>query len=418
MAPHIVWPLTFVLPHAPHLRPAWMIRVGLFLYDHLGGRKLLPKSSGVELRSHAYGAPLTSSFERGFVYSDCWVDDARLVVLNAMDAQALGARVLTRTACIHGRRDGAIWRLRLKPPHSAEYDVAARAVVNATGPWISEVLHGVLGIASRKHVRLTKGSHIVVPRLHDGDQAYILQSADGRVVFVLPYERRFSLIGTTDEAYGGDPRAVGISIEETAYLCRVVSSYFKREVSAADVVWSYAGVRPLHDDAALEVSKVTRDYAFDLDSGGAPLLTVFGGKITTYRCLAEDALGRLAPHFPGAGAAWTRGAALPGAQGLDLDFAVSLSSFRARYPWLPEEWSYRLLRAYGSRAEEVLGDARHASDLGREFGSGFTERELGYLCRQEFAVTAADVLWRRSKLGLWLDSDQRCEVARWIESRR
>jgi glycerol-3-phosphate dehydrogenase len=313
-APHIIRPLRFILPHATGLRPAWMLRVGLVLYDRLGGRERLPPSSAVDLRRDPVGAPLKASFTRGFSYADCWVDDARLVVLTAVDARDRGAEVRTRTRCIGARRTDGMWEAELESAGGGRTRLRARALVNAAGPWVDEMLGQISGATRKSGLRLVKGSHIVVPRLHDGDQAYILQNRDRRVFFVLPYEDRFSLIGTTEEPYEGDLGAVHISDSETAYLCEAANRYFTRGVSPGDVVWSYAGVRPLYDDARVSASAITRDYVFDLDwgNGQPPLLSVFGGKITTFRKLAEHALGKLAPHLPHAGPAWTQTAALPG----------------------------------------------------------------------------------------------------------
>jgi glycerol-3-phosphate dehydrogenase len=419
MAPHLVRPLAFVLPHRPHLRPAWMIRIGLFLYDHLGGRERLPGSYAIDTRTHAFGAPLSSIISQAFVYADCWVDDARLVVANVRDAADRGAEVRTRTRCIEAKREDGAWRARLADETGTASEVAARAVVNAAGPWVNEVIGTVVRTNSPKTVRLIKGSHIVVPRLHDGPQAYILQNEDRRIVFVLPYEDRFSLIGTTDEPFDGDPAKVEISLAETAYLCDVVTRHFRTRVAPEDVIWTYAGVRPLHDDAEAVASQVTRDYAFDLDldaSGGTPLLSIFGGKITTFRKLAEHALDKLLPHLRRGEKAWTEGATLPGGAMPDADFGAFLADLAQRYPWLPEP--LRLARAYGTEIGRLIGDARSAADLGRDFGQGFTERELAYLVGREWARMPEDVLWRRSKLGLHLDAKAKAAIADWFSRRR
>lgn len=412
LAPHIIWPMRFVLPHDASLRPRWMIRAGLFLYDHLGGRRSLPGTEAVKLREHRYGTPLQERVTDGFVYSDCWVQDARLVVLNARDAVQRGARVLTGAEVLDARREGGLWRARVREDGSVR-EVAARALVNAAGPWVVDALRRT-HVESRAAVRLVKGSHIVVPRLYDGGQAYILQNDDRRVVFVIPYENRFTLIGTTDVPFDGDPAEVTIDAEETAYLCRAVSRWLARPVEPRDVVWSYAGVRPLYDDAAASASAVTRDYVFDLDNAGPPALSIFGGKITTYRRLAEHAMERLAPFFPGAGGAWTATAPLPGAA-MDARHAGEL---RRAYPFLSEAVADRLLRAYGSDAKAILGEARRAEDLGRDFGYGFTEREVDWLVREEWARSAADILWRRSKLGLHLDAGAAAALAAHLDTRR
>ncbi|HEY5597848.1 MAG TPA: glycerol-3-phosphate dehydrogenase, partial [Kiloniellales bacterium] len=353
-APHIIWPLTFVLPHNTGLRPAWMVRIGLFLYDHLGGRKLLPGSYGIDLRGHPAGAPLRRTFGKAFCYSDCWVEDARLVVLNAMDARDRGAEILPRTRCTGARRSNGLWRVTLEPAAGGPArHVAARALVNAAGPWVSDVLATVAGANRRGRLRLVKGSHIVVPRLSDGEQAYVLQNDDRRIVFVIPYERDFSLIGTTDVPFAGDPGQVRISDEETAYLCAAVNRYFTKPVTPEQVVWTYSGVRPLYDDEHENASAVTRDYVFDLDLGGgdangdrAPLLSIFGGKITTYRKLAEHALEKLLPRLGSSAPAWTQTAALPGGDIADADFAAFLAAFRADRSWLPEGQARRYARAY------------------------------------------------------------------------
>jgi glycerol-3-phosphate dehydrogenase len=412
LAPHIIWPMRFVLPHDESLRPRWMIRAGLFLYDHLGGRRTLPGTEAVKLRQHRYGMPLQERVTDGFVYSDCWVQDARLVVLNARDAAQRGARVLTRAEVLDAWRERGLWHARVREDGNVR-EVAARALVNAAGPWVVDALRRA-HVESRAAVRLVKGSHIVVPKLYEGGQAYILQNDDRRVVFVIPYENRFTLIGTTDVPFDGDPAQVAIDAEETAYLCRAVSRWLARPVTPRDVVWSYAGVRPLYDDAAASASAVTRDYVFDLDTEGPPALSVFGGKITTYRRLAEHAMAKLAPFFPSAGGAWTATAPLPGAA-MDARHAGELCRL---YPFLEEATADRLLRAYGSDAKAILDGARRAEDLGRDFGYGFTEREVDWLVREEWARSAADILWRRSKLGLHLDAAATAALAAHLDTRR
>ncbi|MCG8592961.1 MAG: glycerol-3-phosphate dehydrogenase [Kiloniellales bacterium] len=415
-APHIIWPLRFVLPHVKELRPAWMLRAGLLLYDHLGGRERLPASQALDLRRDPAGAPLVAGITKGFSYADCWVEDSRLVVLNALDAAERGAEVLTRTRCRSARRDAEAWTATLEAEGGGERRVRARALVNAAGPWVMEVLGQVAGANRRSTLRLIKGSHIVVPRLHDGDEAYILQTRDQRVVFVIPYEGDYSLIGTTDMEFEGDPTAAAITAEETAYLCQAVSRYFKRPVTPENVVWTYAGVRPLYDDDSGKASTVTRDYVFDVDApeGAAPMLSVFGGKITTYRKLAEHAMSRLSPLLGLSDEGWTAAAALPGGDLPDADFEAFLAGLRQARPWLPAALARRLARAYGSRVSEILGEAKGLADLGDDLGGGLTEAEADYLVRHEWAQTAEDILWRRSKLGLHAPAETTERLQSWL----
>ena len=418
-APHIMWPLRFVMPHDPGMRPAWMIRAGLFLYDHLARREVLPGSRTIDLRRHPAGEPLQSRFKRGFVYSDGWVDDARLVVLNALDAVAHGATVLTRWRCAAAAREAGHWRVRLQGPNDAQREITAQVLVNAAGPWAAQFLAEQARIPQARTLRLVKGSHIVVPRLFTHDHAYIFQNPDKRIIFAIPYEREFTLIGTTDVEHYGAVGTARIDAEEIDYLCAQASRYFARPVQSDDVVWSYAGVRPLLDDASGDPSAVTRDYLLDLDSTHAPLLTVWGGKITTFRKLAEEAADLLTPALKDRlqRGPWTRGAMLPGgdlsawigpAQRPDTDFARFVQAAQARYPALPPALARRLCRAYGARIELLLQDG-----LGAEVVPGLYEAELHYLHRTEWATTADDVLWRRSKLGLHLTPAQRAAVAGW-----
>ena len=407
-APHIVWPLSFVLPHSPEQRPAWMIRLGLLLYDHLGGREILPGSTSVNLaKPGPLGDPLQPWVKRGFTYSDCWVEDSRLVALNAVDAAERGAVIRTRTRCEQARREGELWVAELKDDQGRRSTVHARALVNAAGPWVSSFLTGGLGISSAKRVRLIKGSHIVVPRLYPGEHPYILQNDDKRIVFVIPFEGAFSLIGTTDVPYEGDPARAAIDPGETDYLCRVVNRYFERQLAPSDVVWSYAGVRPLYDDASGNASAVTRDYVFDLDAapGRAPLLSIFGGKITTYRKLAEHALEKLQPVMGFAKGAWTAKAVLPGGDIPRADFAAFLDAAQREYPWVPAPLLRRWARAYGTRLTTLVGSARNLAELGPDLGDGLHEAEVRYLVEREWARTAEDVLWRRSRLGLHIGED-------------
>ncbi len=410
IAPHIVWPMRFVLPMGAGMRPAWMIRLGLFLYDHIGGRRTLPGSHAVRLDGTGLGSGLDAACTRGFVYSDCWVEDSRLVVLNAVDAAGRGAAIRTRTRLVSARREGAVWHAELSGPDGAT-SVQARRVVNAAGPWVGSVLTGALGQNAAARTRLVKGSHIVVPRLYEGDHAYLLQNPDKRVIFVIPYEGAFSLIGTTDLPWTQDAGPVAISPEETAYLCEAAGRWMRRSVQPSDVVWSFAGVRPLHDDGASSASAVTRDYVLELDApeGGAPALSIYGGKITTYRRLAEAALAKLGVP----GAAWTGTATLPGGD-MQGGFAAYVADLAAAYPFLPPGLAHRLARAYGTRATAILGQARSMADLGEDAGAGLTQAEVGYLRAHEFACTAEDVLWRRSKLGLHVPDGAAARVAAWL----
>jgi glycerol-3-phosphate dehydrogenase len=421
LAPHIVRPLTFVMPHVPALRPAWLIRAGLFLYDHLGGRRRLPASRGLDLDRDPAGRPLKPEITRGFAYADCWVDDARLVVLNALDAAARGATILTRTACVGARRDGGLWRATLADSSGTRREIAARAVVNATGPWVREVVTGTLGLPAANAVRLVKGSHIVTRRLFEGEQAYILQNDDRRVVFAIPYEDDFTLIGTTDLAVDASAAAApAIDAAEIDYLCRAVSRYFRRAVAASDVVWTYSGVRPLYDDGRTDPSAVTRDYVLDLDRGGdgaAPALSVYGGKITTYRRLAEQVMATLAPFLPAAGASWTATRPLPGGELGTPDFASFLAELERRYPGLPARQLRALARRHGSRAIRLIGEARTPADLGIDFAGGLCAREAEWLIAEEWAREPDDILWRRTKCGLHMSAEERRRFAEWMAQR-
>ena len=428
IAPHIVWPLEFVLPHERHLRPAWMIRAGLFLYDHLGARAFglgasrssLPKSRGVKLAADGYGAGLKPEFEKGFVYFDCWVDDARLVVLNARSAAQHGATILTRTRCTGARREKGVWVVALEGA-GVTRSVTARALVNATGPWVKSLLDHELALASPGKVRLVKGSHIVVPRIHDKRHAYILQNPDRRIVFLIPYEREFTLVGTTDVPVSEGDGRPEISAAEIAYLCEAASRYTGRAVTPEAVVWSYSGVRALYDDGSADPSAVTRDYHLMLDTGGenggdaggAPLVSVFGGKITTYRRLAEHVLDNLSRWFPES-RPWTHAEPLPGGDFGDADFDGLLTDFKRRHPKLLVQWLARLLRRHGLLAAAILGDAKTEADLGENFGGGLFEAELRYLVANEWARDAADVLWRRTKCGLHMSAAQRSRVAQFM----
>ena len=407
IAPHIIWPLRFVLPHHKNLRPAWLLRLGLFLYDHLGGRKRLPPTRSVRLRSDPVGAPLKPEFQRGFEYSDCWVEDSRLVVLNARDAAAKGARIATRTRCVSADRTGTGWQLDLHDEMTDERStIRARALVNAAGPWVADVAGSVIRGNVPAAVRLVQGSHIVVPRLYDHASCYIFQNADGRIFFLIPYEREFTLIGTTDLEFHGDAKDVRASQQEIDYLCAAASEYLKVPVTPDMVVWTYSGVRPLYDDGSSAPQEATRDYVLKLDADNdkAPLLSIFGGKITTYRRLAEAALELLLPHVPvaapGRAAGWTGRENLPGGDFPVDGFEALLAGAGERYPFVATVTLRRLLRAYGSDIHILLGEAKSAADLGAVLGADLTEAEVRYLVKYEWARRADDVLWRRSKLGL------------------
>jgi glycerol-3-phosphate dehydrogenase len=420
IAPHLVAPLSFVMPHVPELRPRWMIRAGLYLYDHLGRHTRLPGSRGVDLRTTAYGSGLRPDLTKGFVYSDCRVDDARLVVANALSARELGAEILTRTQCMSAKRTDGGWQARLRTERGAERTVEARAVVNAAGPWVKEVLNDRLHQPSRDNVKLVKGSHIVVPALYAGDHAYILQNDDRRVVFMIPYESEYTLIGTTDIALAEIVETPCASVLEIEYLCRAANRYMARPVAPADAVWTYAGIRPLYDDGTANPSAVTRDYTLrlDADAGVAPVLSVFGGKITTYRRLAEHALDKLAPWFPEKRGVWTATAALAGgdlpAKGLQQFADIQM---QRDFPWLPEELRRALARRHGANAYRLLENARSLSDLGGYFGAGLYAREIDYMVEREWAQSGDDILYRRTKAGLHLTSPERSAVAAYVAAR-
>ena len=419
-APHLIEPLLFVLPHEPHLRPAWMIRAGLFLYDRIGGRMTLPKSHGVRLDATRYGAGLKPRFRRGFVYADARVDDSRLVVANALDAQSRGADIRVHTRLAGARRDAGLWRATLIGPDGTPTEVTARALVNAAGPWVRDVLTDLAGVAVDAQVRHVKGSHIVVPRVHDEAHAYILQNADGRIVFVIPYQDRYSLIGTTDvpvERYEHPE----ISAEETWYLLTLVNTYLKRPLAASDIAWTYSGVRPLYDDGTNDPSAVTRDYVLQRDPADgrspdsrAPVVSIFGGKITTYRRLAEAALAELGNHSPAIGASWTEDAPLPGGDLPEGGLDALIEDLQRRHRALPRGLLRALARRHGTRAAVILDGATSIADLGEDFGAGLTEREIDYLRSTEWASTADDILWRRTKCGLPMTREQRARVARYV----
>ena len=416
MAPHLIEPLQFVLPHEPHLRPAWMIRAGLFLYDHLGGHRALPSSFGVDLTPDKWGAGLQPRLHKGFVYSDARVDDARLVVANAIGARERGADIRPRTRMIDARRDAGLWRVSARDARGEQAELRARALVNAAGPWVKRVHDQASTTRGSETVRHVKGSHIVVPRVHSGSHAYILQNADKRIVFVIPYQEKFSLIGTTDIAVEEYEHPT-ITADEIDYLCKIASAYLARELVPADVVWTYSGVRPLYDDGSVDPSAVTRDYVLKLDRGDggqAPLLSIFGGKITTYRRLAEAALAELAPFFPSMGRPWTKSEPLPGGDVPRGDITAYGRELAARYPQIPAEVRQALLYRHGTHAPRVLGDARTAGDLGTHFGATLYAAEVDYFVAQEWARGVDDVLWRRSKYGLHLNLVQRGAVSKYL----
>lgn len=418
-APHIIWPMRFVLPHHKALRPQWLIRTGLFLYDHIGGRKMLPSSHRIDLRKHPAGALLKPAFKSGFEYSDCWVQDARLVVINAMDARARGAQIRTRTRCVGIARHASHWLADLRDEITGQtYQVQTRALVNAAGPWVEQVLHLDADRRSEQRVRLVKGSHIVVPRLFDHQYPYIFQNADGRVLFAIPFERDFTLLGTTDQEVGEIPVQAQITGEEITYICSAINEYLNRPVTPTDVVWSYSGVRPLYDDDAISASKVTRDYKLDLDSNGAPMLSVFGGKITTYRVLAEQVMQLLTHPLQIRQPDWTATVALPGGDIENADFNAFLADCRNRYSWLPEDLLYDYARNYGSRISTLLSGCCDLQTLGRHFDGPLYEREVTYLMQQEFAQTAEDVLWRRSKKGLLVSRQAARDLDHWMAENR
>jgi len=423
IAPHIIRPLRFVLPHHDGLRPAWLLRLGLFLYDHIGGRHLLPPTRTVDLSTDEVGKPLVPGrYTKGFEYSDCFVDDARLVILTARDAADRGAEIRTRSRAVEIRQENRIWQVTVEDSVTgARSTISARVLVNAGGPWVEQVLASGAGVNAKAKVRLVQGSHIVVRKLYAHDRAYIFQNSDGRIVFVIPYQDDFTLIGTTDRDYEGDPAKVKASDEEIKYLCDSVSEYLAEPVRPQDVVWTYAGVRPLYDDGASEAKAATREYVLELDTpGGMPLLSIYGGKITTHRRLAEEALEKLAPYLHGTKAreGWTAKSPLPGGD-MDVSAIPALSAELVRlYPFLEPTHANRLAHAYGTRASKLLGSAKSAADLGQPFGATLTEREVSYLMSSEWALTADDIVWRRSKLGLRLSAAEIAAIDDWIAMHR
>jgi len=416
LAPHIIWPLRFVLPHDKGLRPKWMLRLGLFLYDNLGGRKLLPPTRTVDLRDAPHKRVLEERLSKGFEYSDCWVQDARLVVLNCIDAKERGADIRTQTECTALKRESDQWRATLRD-ETGETQVSANIIVNAAGPWVDDLLGRAIPGAEHNNLRLVKGSHLIFPRLFDGDHCYIFQNKDNRIVFAIPYEGDFTLVGTTDVGFKGDPSGIEISDEEKRYICDALNEYLRVDVTPEQAASSYAGVRPLYDDRSASNSTVTRDYVFELDrgtAGDAPaMLSIFGGKITTYRKLAEHALRKLGA--PGEG--WTAQEALPGGDIEPLGFDAFLEGNIAQYDWLAASLVTRLARAYGTRIDAVIGDAKSIEDMGEHLGGDLYSRELEYLIDREFVSSAEDALWRRSKLKLHLADAERANVERWFADR-
>lgn len=437
--PHISWPMRFVLPWHDGMRfdsetptsrllalampwtrgrrPAWLIRLGLFLYDTMGGRKVLPATRTLDLGSDPAGAPLRPEFQKAWEYSDCWVEDSRLVVLNARDAEARGATILVRTRVTSAVRSGDLWRITTDED-GTERIRHARALVNAAGPWVGEVIRDVTHLATKERVRLVRGSHIVTRKLFDHGRCYFFQGSDGRIIFAIPYEGDFTLIGTTDKDHQGDPSEARCTEEERDYLLAFASRYFARPVTTDDVVWTYSGVRPLYDDGASSATQATRDYVLRLETSGAPLLNVFGGKITTYRRLAESALTKLAPFFPGKRGEWTARVPLPGGDFPHDGFDDLVARLRAAHPYLPEGHARRLCRAYGTEAFPLLDGARALPDLGQDFGATLTGAEVNWLMTREYARRAEDVVWRRTKLGLRMTEDQITALDRYMAGAR
>jgi glycerol-3-phosphate dehydrogenase len=436
--PHISWPLRFVLPYHKDMRfegdtptskllnivmpwmkgrrPAWLIRVGLFLYDNLGGRKILPGTKTLSLPGTPEGTPLEDRFLHAYEYSDCWIEDSRLVILNARDAQARGAEIMVRTKVISAQRVDDLWEITLERGGAREVR-RARMLVNAAGPWVGDVIQQKVRVNSTEGVRLVRGSHIVTHRLYDHDKCYFFQGTDGRIIFAIPYEQDFTLIGTTDAEHDSPDKTPVCTPAERDYLIAFANDYFKQDISVADVVWTYSGVRPLYDDGASSATAATRDYTLKVDAvGGAPILNIFGGKITTYRRLAESALDKIAPYFPDLRPEWTAGVALPGGNFPYDGVPALIAKLRAEYPFLTAFWARRLVHAYGTEAADVLGDATSPADLGLDFGATLTAREVGWLMAHEYAQRADDVVWRRNKLGLRLDKGQIAALDDWMQS--
>jgi glycerol-3-phosphate dehydrogenase len=416
MAPHVIWPMRFVLPfHKGGPRPAWLIRLGLFLYDHIGGRKLLPATKTLDMTRDPAGAPLKGLFTKAFEYSDGWVDDARLVVLNARDAADRGARIMARTRVVSARREGGRWAIEIESTETgARETMRARMLVNAAGPWVDRVLSEAVGNNDVRNVRLVQGSHIVVKKKFDDPRAYFFQNPDGRIMFAIPYQDEFTLIGTTDRDFTGNPADVRISDAEIDYLCRAASEYFSDPVGREDIVWTYSAVRPLFDDGASKAQEATRDYVLRVENGDAPLLNVFGGKLTTYRRLAESALEKIGETIGEKGRKWTAVSHLPGGDFPAAGYDDEVAKLRMRYPFLAASHARRLVRLYGTRAAQLLGNAASEADLGKHFGADLYAAEVDWLIVQEWALRAEDVLWRRTKLGLKFSRAQTAELEEYM----
>lgn len=416
MAPHVIWPMRFVLPfHKGGPRPAWLIRLGLFLYDHIGGRKLLPATKTLDMTRDPAGAPLKRLFTKAFEYSDGWVDDARLVVLNARDAADRGARIMARTRVVSARREGGRWAIEIESTETgARETMRARMLVNAAGPWVDRVLSEALGNNDVRNVRLVQGSHIVVKKKFDDPRAYFFQNPDGRIMFAIPYQDEFTLIGTTDRDFSGNPVDVRINDAEIDYLCRAASEYFSDPVGREDIVWTYSAVRPLFDDGASKAQEATRDYVLRIENGDAPLLNVFGGKLTTYRRLAESALEKIGETIGEKGRKWTAGSHLPGGDFPAAGYDDEVAKLRTRYPFLTASHARRLVRLYGTRAAQLLGNAASEADLGKHFGADLYAAEVDWLIGREWALRAEDVLWRRTKLGLKFSRAQTAELEEYM----
>jgi glycerol-3-phosphate dehydrogenase len=420
-APHIIWPLRFILPHHQGLRPYWLIRLGLFIYDNLGGRKLLPGTSTVDLKHDESGTPLKNLFTKAFEYSDCWVMDSRLVILNAMDARDKGAHIQTRTRCLSATRLDDVWHIKLENTTTGtQSEIKALSVVNATGPWLDDFLTHTTHQNTNQHIRMVKGSHIIVNKLFTHSRCYIFQNADGRIIFAIPYEHDFTLIGTTDVDFKGDPGTVAIDQQEIAYLCQAASEYFTKPISADDVISTYSGIRPLFDDGKNEAKAATRDYVLTIDdhNSKAPLLSIYGGKITTYRKLGEAVLHKLKIYFPSMGESWTESATLPGGDFHPFAFDDQIERLLSSCSCIDRRHGERLMRYYGTRAFDLIRDIREKADLGHCFGGNLYEVEVAYLMEHEWAATADDVLWRRSNLGLFLKENEQTDLQEWMHSRR